>query len=162
MWYDWQKAPQVAFTELESLCPPGEYRVISPDIMPVGILSSGLLAKTHSILVMSSGVSNGRIYFMFNSNRIDRTDIDQMPYGIAFDGMETIPSGVLIQHGSYDKGRTAPIPSDFYSYITASGLYPLSEMPSSSSGFISDLKIKSQEEAFKTLVNAIYVNFPDE
>jgi len=162
MQYDWQELPKITFIELERLCPPGEYRAIEPVSLPAGILSSGLVAKIHSILVMSSGIPNGRIYFMFNLNRIDYNEMDQMPYGIAFDKSEVLPSGILIQHGSYHNRRTTPIPGDFYNFITASGLYPLSEMPKSHAGSIAELKIDSQEKAFKTIVSTIQITFPEE
>lgn len=161
MWYDWQEAPSVTISALSALCPPGEYRVIGPEDMPSGILSPGLLAKTHSILVVSSGTDNGRIYFMFNLNRVDNNDIDQMPYGIAFDGTGVLPSGVLIQHGSYHPCRTTSLPRDFYNYVAESGIYPLQEMPPKSAGPISDLKTGSQEDAFRLLVDQITVAFPE-
>lgn len=160
MWYDWQEAPNVTVSALSTLCPPGTYRVIEPNAMPPGILSPGLLGKAHSILLLSSGTNNGRIYFMFNLNRVDHSDIDQMPYGIAFEGTDVLPSGVLIQHGNYP-GRTTPLPRDFYNYVAASGIYPLQEMPANDAGPISELEIGSQEDAFRLLVDKIIVAFPE-
>jgi hypothetical protein len=97
---------------------------------------------------------------MFNLNRIDHNDVDQMPYGIAFEATEVLPSGVLIQHGKYP-GRTAPLPRDFYNYVAASGIYPLQEMPVNNAGPISELNIGSQEDAFRLLVDKIKVAFPE-
>jgi len=97
---------------------------------------------------------------MMNFNRIDGGEVDQMPYAMTFDGNESIPSGVLIQHANY-LGRTTPLPPDFYPYVAASGTYPLLEMPTNNSGSIFDLKIGSQEEAFRILVTAIEKNFPE-
>jgi len=67
MWYDWQPKPQIDYHTLEEICPVGEYRVVSPDRIPSGIFSPALSAKAHSILVVCSGTSSGRIYFMFES-----------------------------------------------------------------------------------------------
>jgi hypothetical protein len=159
MWYDWQPKPALALQLLTEICRPGEYRVLTSEEVPTGILSQELLAKTHTLLVISSGTPN-RIYFMFNLNRIDGNEIDQMPYGIAFDGNETTPSGLLIQHAKYE-GRTTPLPQDFREYILASGIYPLTEMPTQSRGPITELKIGSQERAFDLLVNKISLTFPE-
>jgi hypothetical protein len=161
MWYDWQPKPEVDFHSLAEFCPVGQYRVATPEEIPSGILPQGLLAKTHDILVLCSGTPNGRTYFMLNANRIDRNDVDQMPYAIAFDETQSVPSGLLIQHGSYT-GRTTPLPKDFHEYVAASGIYPIKEMPSNRSGLTTELKIGSQEEAFKLLVNRISVVFPED
>jgi hypothetical protein len=161
MWLDWQPKPSIEFEVLSQICPVGEYRVVPPDVVPSGIIAPGLLAKIHSVLIVCSGTENGRVYAMMNLNRIDGEDIDQMPYAMAFDGSESIPSGILVQHGSYP-GRTTPLPSDFYPYVTASGTYPLQEMPTSNSGSISDLNIGSQEDAFRILVSAIEQSFPEQ
>ncbi len=161
MWLDWQPKPNIVFETLHQLCPVNEYRVVTPDEIPSGIIAPGLLAKTHSVLILCSGTSSGRIYAMMNFNRIDDGEVDQMPYVMAFDSNESIPSGVLIQHGNYS-GRTTPLPQDFYPYIAASGTYPLQEMPTSQSGSIYDLKIGSQEDAFRILVTTIEKNFPEQ
>jgi hypothetical protein len=160
MWFDWQPKPTIDFEALYRLCPVGQYRVVTPEVIPSGILSPGLLMKTHNILVLCSGTVSNRVYAMLNLNRIDSGDIDQMPYAMAFDGNESIPSGVLIQHGSYP-GRTTILPKDFYPYVAASGTYPLQELPVNNSGSISELKIGSQEHAFRILVNALKKNFPE-
>lgn len=160
MWLDWQPKPSIDFEALYKLCPVSEYRVVTPEVIPSGIISPGLLAKTHNVLILCSDTSSGRVYAMMNFNRIDGGEIDQMPYAMAFDGNESIPSGVLIQHGNYS-GTTTPLPADFYPYVAASGTYPLQEMPTSHSGSIYDLKIGSQEEAFHILVNAIKKSFPE-
>lgn len=161
MWLDWQPKPAIEFEDLSKICPVGEYRVVDPQVIPAGIIAPGLLAKTHSVLILCSGTMSGRVYAMMNLNRIDGVEIDQMPYAMAFDGNESIPSGVLVQHGSY-LGRTTPLPPDFYPYIAASGIYPLQEMPTNDSGSIYDLKIGSQEEAFRILVTSLENNFPEE
>lgn len=160
MWLDWQPKPSIEFETLSQICPVGEYRVVPPSVIPAGIIAQGLLDKTHSILVLCSGTATNRVYAMMNFNRIDGNDIDQMPYIMAFDGSESVPSGILVQHGKYP-GRITPLPADFYSYIAASGTYPLQEMPTSTSGSILDLNIGSQKTAFHILVSAMEKSFPD-
>jgi hypothetical protein len=160
MWFDWQEKPIIEFHDLSQICPVGEYRVVSPQAIPSGIISPGLLAKTHSVLFLCSGTVNGRIYTVMNFNRIDGQEVDQMPFAIAFEGNEPLPSGVLVQHADYP-GRTTPLPTDFYQYITASGTYPLREMPLNDAGLIQNLNIGSQDEAFRILVTVLETNFPE-
>jgi hypothetical protein len=160
MWFDWQPKPRILLTQLEPLCSVGEYCIVQSDSMPEGMISSGLLKKTHSVLILCSGTTTGRVYAMMNFNRIDKNEIDQMPYAIAFEGNEPLQSGLLIQHANYN-GRTTPLPRDFYEYIAASGTYPLKEMPSQRKGKITELNIGSQEEAFRLLVTKLSSEFPE-
>jgi len=160
LWFDWQPKPRILLNQLESICPVGEYCTVHPSSIPEGIISSGLLAKTHSVLILCSGTPTGRVYAMMNFNRTDKSEVDQMPYAIAFDGNEPIPSGVLIQYANYP-GRTSPLPSDFYEYIAASGTYPLKEMPLKKRGKIIELKIGSQEDALHLLVSKLASEFPE-
>jgi len=160
MWYDWKPKPEVEWDGFVKLCPVNEYRVIEPASLPRGILPQRLLAKTHSVLMACSGLQNQRVYVMLNLNRVDRDEIDQMPYGIAFDGGSALVSGVLIQHGNYPE-RTTDLPRNFYEHVAASGIYPLNGMPPNSGGPISELNVGSQQEAFRLLVEEVKVRFPE-
>lgn len=96
---------------------------------------------------------------MANGNRVDSYDnsVDQMPFGLVFIGDGPIPSGCLIQHGDWDNRTTKP-PTEFWDLVNASGTnsyYPLSELPSASSGKITDLSINSQHAAFGKLVEVL-------
>ena len=161
MWFDWKPIPEVDLDIFRELCPDREYRVLPTDQFPAGIFSDSLLAKTHSILVTASGTESGRVYMMCNLNREDKTEIDQMPYGIAIEGHDTLPSGILIQHGDYHDDRTTQLPKDFYEFVSVSGTYPLKTMPSSNSGKLNELKIGSQREAFDLLIKEIRAKFPE-
>ncbi len=161
MWFDWKSTPEVDLDMFSGLCPDGEYRVLTPDQFPPGIFSDSLLAKIHSILVTASGTESGRVYMMCNLNREDKTEIDQMPYGIAIEGHNTLPSGILVQHGDYHADRTTDLPHDFYEFVSVSGTYPLKTMPPSDSGQLSDLTIGSQKEAFNLLIDEIRGKFPE-
>jgi hypothetical protein len=160
MWYDWQPKPSAEIEVLRDLSRLNEYKVVAPDEIPDGIISRDLLRKSHSILLLCSGTQSGRVYFMMNLNRIDYNQVDQMPYCIAFEENQYIPSGLLIQHGDY-QSRTTDLPEDFAEYIAASGLYPLEEMPSNNAGLVEDLIIDSQKKAFQLLVDNIRVSFPE-
>lgn len=161
MWFNWQPKPQNEVQELLELCGENEYRRVNAKDIPPGLIPSGLLEKCHDALVMCSGTPNGRLYFMINLNRIDHTEIDQMPYGIAYDGLELIQSGMLIQHGTYHSERTTPLPQDFHLCISESGLYPLPTMPSSDRGYLHDLLNPSHHAAFGKIVEKIAEAFPE-
>ena len=159
MWFDWQPRPAITLSGLANVCPPGEFRVVDAAAIPPSVISQGLLETTTSIFMMCSGTDSGRLYVMMNLNRVDGPDIDQMPYAIAYDGSTPIPSGVLIQHANYP-GRTTPVPPGFHTFVAASGIYPLSELPSNRSGRIGELRIGSQQDAFRLLVSGIQSRFP--
>jgi hypothetical protein len=156
MWFDWQPKPRILLTQLEPLYSVGEYCIVQSDSMPEGMISPRLLKKTHSVLILCSGTTTGRVYAMMNFNRIDKNEIDQMPYAIAFEGNEPLQSGLLIQHANYN-GRITPLPRDFYEYVAASGTYPLKEMPSQRRGKITELNIGSPLGEITT--EASYISF---
>ena len=142
----------------EQLCPVDEFRIVSPDQLP-GPLPQALTNKYNSVLIVASGSPQGIAYYMVNGNRVDAKDsaVDQMPFGLAFIGDNPIPSGCLIQHGTWPN-RTVRPPNEFWNHILASGIdshYPLSEMPTEATGRITDLKIESQNEAFGAVVTTL-------
>lgn len=142
----------------EELCPPGEYRVLPPSYLPP-IISSGLLAKADSVLVVASGCPQGTILFMANVHRVEEEEgsIDQQPFGIVFHGTSPAQSGCLLHHGKWD-GRTMSPPQDFWDALAASGIgncYPFSGKPSQMAGPISDLNVPSQHAAFGALVTRL-------
>lgn len=155
MKYKWFEISHENREEWESLCPPNEYRVVDPTLLP-SIIPIALKNKLNSALIIASGEANGIVFYMINLMRVDTKDaaIDQQPFGLAFVGDTPIPSGCLIDHGNW-QGRTIKPPSDFWSLISKSGIrsvYPLAEMPRNSFGNIRDLQVTSQEEAFNTIV----------
>lgn len=147
----------------EAICPPGEFRIVSGSMMQSSfssILSKDLLIKFDSVFIAGSATADGIVYFLANGNRIHPKDnaIDQMPFGLMFIGDSTSGSGCLIQHGNWP-GRTIPIPGDFWNHISASGIsnyYSLSEIPTSASGKLSDLKIDSQYTAFGKIIDGLH------
>ena len=119
------------------------------------ILPIELTNKYQSVVIAGSPVSEGTVYYMANGNRIDASGsaIDQMPFGIAFVGQTASGSACLIQHGDYENRTTYP-PDDFWEQVRQSGIYnyyPLQELPKKIAGNLSELKIKSQLDAFEIL-----------
>lgn len=151
----------------EAFCPPGEFRVVSPDALP-GPLPTALAQKFDSVLVMASGDPGGVAFWMLNGNRPERPTkkhpqgaIDQQPFGLAFLGDAPLGSGCLVQHGDWDD-RTSHAPPGFWPQVEASGLghgFPLPEMPVSPAGYIEDLAVRSQYVAFEVLVASIRWEF---
>ena len=162
MKYDWFKIDYEDRNKWESICPPGEYRVYSGSAIHTilgSVLPDALINQYNSVFVMGSSTLNGNVYYMANGNRVDDKDgaIDQMPFGVAFVGVNPVPSGCLIQHGDWGNRTTHP-PQEFWGHITSSGTasyYPLSEIPSDFAGIITDLKVDSQNTAFGKLVEVL-------
>jgi len=99
----------------EEICPPGEYRIISGSETPnlfAGVLPEDLTRKYDSVLIAGSATLDGTVYYMANGNRIDYSEVDQMPFGLAFIGNKTTGSAYLIDHGDWEN-RTIPQPEDF-------------------------------------------------
>jgi len=161
MWADWQPVPAESLRTFRAICPSPGYRVISPGEVPPGTLSPRLLEKCGEIVVVSSGTETGRLYFLFNLRRLEPGEgaIDEMPYGIAFDGDVPIPSGVLMQHAHYP-GRTTPAPSGLWDLVLASGIRALMSEPPNVSGPLSELSMGSQR-ALELIVDTIESSFPD-
>lgn len=156
--YDWFNVKNEDRRKWESLCPPGEYRILPREALS-GILPEPLINKFTNFFIMASGTSSGNVYYMANGNRIDFNDnaVDQMPFGLAFVGDNPIASGCFIQHGDWENRTTTP-PNEFWLEIRSSGIpthYPLSELPTESSGKITDLKIDSQHHAFSNIVETL-------
>lgn len=157
MKFNWFPITQESRNKWEEICPPNEFRVISGSAMQSlsTILPPELTNKYHSVLIAGSPVGGGTVYYMANGNRIDASGsaIDQMPLGIAFVGYNASGSACLIQHGDYENRTTYP-PVDFWTKVKQSGIYiyyPLQELPKKSAGKLSELKVKSQLEAFEIL-----------
>lgn len=161
MEYNWFNIADEDRSKWEATCPPNQFRVISGSSMHIlyPILPSELIDKYDSVLIAGSAVAGGTVYYMANGNRIDASAsaIDQMPFGIAFVGQNASGSACLIQHGDYENRTTYP-PIDFWSQARQSGLfdyYPLQELPAKSAGKLSELKVKSQLDAFEILRSQI-------
>lgn len=162
MKYDWFDIADEDRNKWESICPPGEYRVVTWSAIKIvlsGVLPDALIHKYNSVFIAGSATLNGNLYFMAYGNRVDASGsaINQMPFNLAFIGNTVSGSDRLIQHGNWVNRTTTP-PVEFWRHINASGTainFPLSELPTESSGAITDLNIDSQNEAFGRLVEVL-------
>jgi hypothetical protein len=156
--YDWFNVQNEDRAKWEEICPAGEYRILPSNVLS-GVLPGALIDQYSSVFIMASGTESGNVYYMANGNRVDFPDnaVDQMPFGLAFVGDNAIASGCIIQHGDWGN-RTIHPNNEFWQQVNASGIstfYPLSELPTESSGKITNLKIESQEDAFRNIVDAL-------
>jgi hypothetical protein len=156
--YDYFRTDGEHREDWERMCNSGEYVVVPPSHLP-GPLPDALTKKFDSVVVAASGVpGTDHVFYMLNGHRVDAPagEIDQQPFGLYFHGDQASVSGCLIQHGNWE-GRTTEPPPDFWDHLDASGLghcYPLSELPSDTSGDLADLP-KSQSDAFAALVEVM-------
>lgn len=156
--YNWFNIRNENRAKWEGFCPVGEFRILPSNVLS-GVLPEALINQYGSVFIMASGTVSDNVYYMANGNRVDFPDsaVDQMPFGLAFVGDNPIASGCIIQHGDWEN-RTIHPPDEFWQRVTASGIssfYPLSELPAESSGKITDLKIESQENAFRNIVDVL-------
>jgi len=165
--FNWFDTSQIDREKWDEMCPPGRYVVIEPkelrNLIPT--FPTVLLDNSDSVLILASGGPAGVAYCMANINRVDNKsrEIDQHPFGLAFIGDEPLPSGCFVQHGNWP-GRSISPPADFWNHVQASGLgtcYPVTEIPIMTSGSIDDLKISSQQDAFKVVVTEMSKSVED-
>jgi hypothetical protein len=156
MKYDYFNTENIKKEDVIATCPVNEYRVIPPQQLPFPFPQK-LLRKCDSVFVTVSGGPNDVAYAMFNFNRVDGIAVDQMPFMVGFIGEDPTVSGSLVQHGNWP-GRTTYPGQGFLDNLTASGIgncYPISELPTTTSGSIYDLKPSSQEGAWSAAIRRI-------
>jgi hypothetical protein len=146
------------FEGWRSLCPIGEYRVISPGSVP-SIVPAGLTRKADSIIIAASGTHGGTAIYMVNINRVDHRAqaIDQQPFLLAFVGTLPVGSGVLVHHGNWTDRTTKP-PTEFWQHIQQSGIgsvWPIDTLPTYHAGSLSELTNPSHGSAFRTGLSEI-------
>jgi len=68
----------------------------------------------------------------------------------------------MIHHGDWENRTTNP-PQQFWDHLIVSGIgnyYPLSELPSKTSGRIQELNVDSQSQAFEKLIETLKAQLP--
>ena len=142
--------PYDSYARWNGVCLEGVWKKVKPSLLN-SLIPSGLLNKTNSVFVMASASSQVSA-FVANLNRVDMpaNAVDQEPYIAVFDHSASTASGGFVHHGNW-RGRTSKPDEGFFKAIAASGIqayYPLEEMPAAASGYIEDLKVDSQNQAF--------------
>jgi hypothetical protein len=148
-----------SYNTFTRLCKEGTWQVLNQPNQLSGIIPEDLLKKAHSIVLMSAASSPQQSVFVANINRVDKpaSAVDQEPFIAVFDHSSTTASGGFVHHGNWP-GRTDKPGPAFLTAIAASGInthFPLSEMPTSGSGLLNELKVDSQNQAFWTALSAL-------
>ncbi|HEX7049052.1 MAG TPA: hypothetical protein VF188_02480 [Longimicrobiales bacterium] len=137
---------------------PSGYSWLQPHQLPTTIPAT-LRTKLPTALLMWERTPSGTTILVCNGIRYDAkaNALDQEPFGVAVYPSGASTAGIFAHHGSWN-GRTAPLPPAIGDIIGSSSLwdyYPLSEVPSTSSGPLTDLKRTSYEGAFRAVVSQL-------
>lgn len=134
------------------------YIRLTQDKLPSAIPES-LRNKMPLAILMFEKTTDGRTYIVCNGIRYDEKTnaLDQEPFGVAVYSTGSSPEGVFIHHGTWRR-RSIPITQDIKGVLTSTGLgdyFPLTDIPTVSSGQLSELRKTSQEGAFNIMMNEI-------
>ena len=115
-----------------------------------------------SALLMWERNSSSSVFLVFNGMRLDKKDnaIDQEPFGIVINSTGANTYGIFVHHGDWPN-RTIPITSEVQKILESTSLgnyFPLTEVPQSSSGPLTELKNTSHEGAFKKTINELLIH----
>jgi hypothetical protein len=170
MWFQYFQIPDTAKADWLNLCGDNAYAVVNANRIPAPI-SSGLLRQCDTAFVLRSGsLANGDdlVYIMANLNRVDGTNIDQMPFAIGIISGSNFTSGVLTHHGSYDPDRTSPASPITQSYVSLTpdqqarfvNSFSFYQLPPAESGSLASLGVQSQINAMNTVVAELQPQLP--
>lgn len=134
------------------------YKWLSSTEMP-SVIPQALKEKMPSAILMWERTSVGSIYLVCNGIRIDEKDsaLDQEPFGIIVHSSGGSTFGIFIHHGDWNN-RSVPITGEVRKILQSTSLsrrFPLGEIPSKSSGPLSDLKETSHEKAFRRVIQVL-------
>jgi hypothetical protein len=154
----WLDTSSEDFRKWFDLCPPNHYRIIPPNSLS-SVIPNEILRNADSVLLVSSGSPEGQIVYMANIHRLEQNNhaVDQEPFGILFKSTDPSSGGCLIHHGKWSQ-RTAIPPSSFWNAVENSGIgncVPFSELPPNDFGPVSELSIKSQNDAFMKIIRSM-------
>ena len=123
-----------------------------------GLLPPGLLEKTNTVFLLSSGTADATAY-VAGIYRVDPPDdaIDLQPYVLTFDHQASQASGYFVEHGNWP-GRSIRPGSSFFDAIETSGIqhhFPYETFPGGSSGVMSDVSAHPEAGAFWKMMKQI-------
>jgi len=130
------------------------YRDHLPTVVP-----ESLKQKIEVAMVMYDKTTAGNTFLVCNGVRFDEkaSALDQEPFGVAVYSSGSSPNGYFIHHGEWT-GRSVNITSEVGDILTSTGLvkyFPLADIPSQTSGPLSELRETSHEAAFKIMLSEI-------
>ncbi len=96
------------------------YKVIGPKDFP-SYTPATLRSKFDSATRIVSGSETEQTLVVYNFFRLDKSNVDEHPFGyIVVSGSQAV-SGSFLEHGDWD-GRTTPVDPAFAAHISSSGL----------------------------------------
>ena len=96
------------------------FEVLVPAQFP-SFVPQSFREKCDSATRVVSGSGSDQAIVVYNFRRLDRTNVDEHPFGyIVVSGSQAV-SGSFLEHGDWD-GRTTPVSHAFTAHVSASGL----------------------------------------
>ena len=135
---------------------PG-WRVVAGSELP-SVFRERFRGKINSALIIAAPTSTGGTYLAFSANRVDlkARALDIEPFGVIVHSTGPGPSGVFIQHGTWED-RTQYPPDAFWTGVSQSGVaqYFLTVPPANrSAGLLTDLP-RGHAGSFEAIVRQI-------
>lgn len=137
-------------------CPELTYKVVDVKELP-DWLPSGLIKKFNSAVIASSGNTSTYVGIIMGY-RIDKDEIDEHPFVVAFDKNSQTEYSGLIEHGDWIPGRTTDIPDEMKRLIVLSGLtvdFKFERKPDFPFGTLDDLKRQGILNGYEKSVSII-------
>ena len=142
--------------EWQNICPESTYTVVDINELP-DWLPSGLVMKFNSAVIFSSGNTSTYVGIIMGY-RIDKCNIDEHPFVVAFDKINQKEYSGFIEHGNWFPGRTTDIPVEMQRLIALSGLtvnFRFERKPELPYGTLDDLKRQGILNGYEKTVSII-------
>jgi hypothetical protein len=148
------KKNQWSLAEWQKNCPELTYKSISHSEIP-DWLPSKLTDKFNSVIIASSGNTNTFVGIIMGY-RIDKNEIDEHPYVVAFNKHNGNAYSSIIEHGKWE-GRTTDIPIEMQKLlkINLKEPYPFQQKPQKVEGTLNDLKNQGIFDGYEKSVSYI-------
>lgn len=147
---------QWSMLEWQEKCPEMTYKVVSRNELP-DWLPKTLIDKFNCGVFAASGNTQTYVGIVMGY-RIDKNQIDEHPFVVAFDKQTQAEYSGIIDHGNWMPGRTTEMPIRMQQLISASGLtvnFQFERKPTMNQGTLEDLKRQGILNGFETAVAQI-------
>lgn len=144
---------QWTLSEWQAKCPEMTYKVVERDELP-DWMPKTLLDKFNSGVFAASGNTETYVGIIMGY-RIDKDQIDEHPFVVAFDKHTQAEYSGIIDHGNWEPGRTTEIPTEMQQLINSSGLtvnFQFERKPTKAQGTLEDLRKQGILNGFETSV----------
>ena len=145
-----------SLNEWQNECSELTYKIVDVNMLP-DWLPSGLIKKFNCAVIASSGNTSTYVGIIMGY-RIDKDEIDEHPFIVAFDkNNQKVYSG-FIEHGNWFPGRTTDIPIEMQRLISLSGFtadFRFERKPELPYGTLDDLKRQGILNGYEKTVSII-------